>query len=203
MSLVIKSKDIDYSKIVDFLKNGEIGVYPTDTAYALGCDATNKKAVEKIFCAKSRLESKTLPVIVGSFDMALEWFVFDSKALMLAKEFWPGPLSMVLPVKKNLLSFGVSEKGFSCVRVPKNEIACKLSIELKAPLVSTSANLSGGETCYSVESVIKSLGANTDMLSFFIDQEDLPRLGVSTIVKLCDNKVKIIREGIIPGSKFL
>ncbi len=194
---------VDYPTVVDVLRHGGIIVYPTDTAYAIGCDATKEKAVQKIFEIKGRSESKTLSLIVGSRAMAEEWLEFSPKAHELADRFWPGPLGLILSIKKQGLARAAIEGGYAGARVPDNEIAAVLSREAGVPLVATSANASGQGPCYSVDDVRASLGANASKVDAFVDGGVLENRGVSTMVKVWDNdSVEVIREGAIPASEL-
>ncbi|MBI2050560.1 MAG: threonylcarbamoyl-AMP synthase [Parcubacteria group bacterium] len=182
---------------VSVLKNGGVIVYPTDTAYALGCDATNEDAVKKIFRIKGREESKTLPLIAADADMARAWAEFSGKAEELAAAHWPGPLTLVLPAKKQGLAPLAVKDGCIAIRVPDNSTARELSKALGAPLVSTSANRAGEPSCYAVEAVQQSLGDAFTLIDCVVDEGPLPQKRVSTFVKVWDNNVTVLREGAI------
>ncbi len=184
------------TKAASILKNGGVIVYPTDTAYAIGCDATNESAVKKIFEMKGREQSKTLPLIAGSVEMAKAWAEMSKKSQKLAQEHWPGPLTLVLPAKKQMLK-QVQHDGFIAVRVPDSKTARDLSKALGAPLVSTSANKSGEPSCYSVDAVKESLGDAFNGVDFVVDEGELPASDVSTIAKVWDNEVTVIRPGAV------
>ena len=186
---------------ISILKAGGVIVYPTDTAYAIGCDATNEAAVKKIFEIKGRDAGKTLSLVAGSREMAEEWLVFSPKASELADRFWPGPLGFILPVKKSGLAGAAVENGFAGLRVPNHDIAVRLSREAGVPLVATSANASGKGPCYSPDDVRASLGTNASMVDMFVDGGILENRGVSTMVKVWDNEVTVIREGAIALSQ--
>lgn len=182
------------------LKSGGVIVYPTDTAYAIGCDATNEEAVKKIFEIKGREQSKTVPLIAADVAMVRVWAAMGEQAEELALEYWPGPLTLVLPVKKQMLKQipkHVREDGWIAVRVPDSATARALSKALGAPLVSTSANKAGKGTCYSVDSVKQSLADSFSAVDYIIDEGILPTRSVSTIAKVWDNKVLVLREGAI------
>ncbi|MEK7189103.1 MAG: L-threonylcarbamoyladenylate synthase [Patescibacteria group bacterium] len=189
---------------VSILKAGGVIVYPTDTAYAIGCDATNADAVKKVFEIKGRVESKTLPLIAGSIAVVREWAELSGKADELAQQHWPGPLTLVLPARQTPrqargdgLSPSVVKDGCIAVRVPDNETARALSEQLGAPLVSTSANKAGEPSCYSVEAAKQSLGDAFKSIDCVVDEGDLPEKRVSTFAKVWNNEVTIIRKGAI------
>lgn len=169
-------------------------MYPTETAYALGCDVANQKAVDLMFKLKKRAKSKTLPLIAGSLAMVKRYCKMSAEEGRLAKRYWPGALTMVLNVAPNQLSKGIVAKdGTVAIRVSSNKMARELSRELGAPLVSTSANLAGEDECYSINDAKKSF-SNSVM---FLDGGRLKKQKPSTIVKIIDGKIKILRQGEI------
>lgn len=175
----------------------DIIIYPTDTAYALGCDARSVEAVAQIFVIKGRVETKALPLIAADINMVREWCELSGPAEILAEKYWPGPLTLVLPVKKIGLAAAVISDGGVAIRVPDAAEARALAQEIGAPIVSTSANKAGGSNCYSVPEVRASLGEAINKVGRIIDLGELPERPVSTIVKVCDNKIEIIRQGVI------
>jgi L-threonylcarbamoyladenylate synthase len=179
--LIIKKPNKKILKeVAKQLKRGAVVVYPTDTAYALGCDATNAKAVAKIFKIKGRDKSKALPMIVADMEMAKKFFFLSfprrresnrdwsavnrfgldprfregDKLMQLANRHWPGPLSIIVKAKTPIAKSALS-KGTAAVRVPDSAIAQTLSKYLGRPIVATSANISYQPTCYSVRAVLR------------------------------------------------
>lgn len=134
----------DLAKAAQLIQTGEIVAFPTDTVYGLGADATNEEAVKKIFNAKGRPIDRPLSVLVSD-SSALEKFAVDvpMEAKMLAKEFWPGPLTILL---KNAHLFAPSVTvGRETVglRMPDNQIALKFIETCGVPLATPSANSTG------------------------------------------------------------
>ena len=86
------------------IKAGGIVVYPTDTAYAIGCDATNVRAVRAIFKIKGRPKAKAMPIICADLKMVEKYFLNAIRYTLYAKKYWPGPLSIVVKAKKNIVS---------------------------------------------------------------------------------------------------
>ncbi|MDZ4221636.1 MAG: Sua5/YciO/YrdC/YwlC family protein, partial [Patescibacteria group bacterium] len=118
-------------------------------------------------------------------------------AAALADRFWPGPLGLVLPIKKEGLAQAAMEGGYAGMRVPDNAIAARLSREAGVPLVATSANTSGKGPCYSPDDVRASLGANASKVDAFVDGGILENRAVSTMVKVWDNQITVLREGAV------
>jgi L-threonylcarbamoyladenylate synthase len=153
--IVIKKPDNKILKeVANQLKCGAVIVYPTDTAYGLGCDATNTKAVAKIFKIKGRAASKALPLIVADAKMARKFFLLTTHYSLLTKKYWPGPLSIVLKAKRGIAKAAL-QAGTAAVRVPDSDVARELSRFLGRPLIATSANLSGQPACYSVRALTR------------------------------------------------
>ncbi len=228
----------------EVMRNGGVIIYPTDTAYALGCDAGNEEAAEKIFKIKKRDMGKSLPVIVGDLGMAAEFFKFSKKEKELAEKFWPdsvethcdaslrrickspsnespyvetqnlaslqprtnfkrgtdkkGKLSLVLKAKKNaaIAKPVIAPDGTVAVRVPESLWSRALSLELGRPIISTSANIAGAGSCYSVRE-IKNTGVDYENIDLILDAGKLSRVLPSTIVRVKNNKIFVLREGSV------
>lgn len=177
------------------LREGGIVIYPTETAYALGADATNAHAVRRIFEIKNRDWQKSLPLIVGSLTDAERVAHFSRHATELAKRHWPGPLTLVLPVRASSgLAPGIVSDGMVALRVSSHPIARALARGLGKPITSTSANVSGEGQCHSVRTIHKQFKHFPPHL-LIIDAGSLPRRKVSTIVRLRDGNLEIIRKG--------
>jgi L-threonylcarbamoyladenylate synthase len=174
---------------------GGLVVVPTDTVYGLGGDAFNQFATARIFDLKARPRSLPLPVLVSRPRQA--WALCSevpNAAAELAAAFWPGPLTLILPVADGLsLDLGDLD-GRIAVRMPAHDDLIEL-IAMVGPLATTSANLSGVETPPTVSEIRKQLG---DGVSVYVDggpaQAEVP----STIVDVARWRPKVVREGAIP-----
>lgn len=182
--------------LLSHLKRGGMFVYPTETAYALGCDATNARAVAAIFRLKGRSASKMLPVIFGSMRMVTRYAQISGLSEKLAKTFWPGPLTIILKSKKQLPRGVTDGEGRIAARVSGHELACEISNLLGKPIVSTSANRSGRPSCYSLSAVRQQFGKKLENV-VCIDGGPLHKRNVSTIIRVEGSKLKVIREGIL------
>lgn len=130
--------------LIKAMENGQVVIYPTETLYAVGCDACNQEACKSILAIKGRPGSKPLPLIIGGLDML--GLVTDERppALeQLVSAFWPGPLSILVKALPELPSELSDDEGYTSVRWSGHPFAAELSRRLGRPLVSTSANLSG------------------------------------------------------------
>lgn len=134
----------NYSQAMKYLKNGEVVAFPTETVYGLGADATNEKAVQKIFKAKGRPSDNPLIVHVASIEQAKHYVKdWPKKADQLAQHFWPGPLTIILYKKGPLAKTVTAELNTVGIRIPDHPIAKQIIEESGLPLAAPSANSSG------------------------------------------------------------
>lgn len=201
----INSKNFKFSELdsaVRILKSGGVIVYPTETCYALGGDFLSEKVAKKVYKIKRRRPSMLLPVIVGSLSMAKMGVHFDKKAVEYAKRFWPGPVTLVLPVNSKMKEkirlprhkFLEKYKNLA-LRISSNKIAQSLVRSFGRPLVSTSANISGQGECYNVAEVLNQLEASQEQPDLILDAGPLPVVKPSAIIKIVDEKVEVLRPG--------
>lgn len=177
----------------DLLKKGELVVYPTETAYALGGDSLNKKTVEKIYEVKGRDNKKPLAVIASDLSQVIKFFLFNKTAFEFAKKYWPGPVTLLLPYKNKKLGLLNTQGKTVGVRVSSNKIARKLAEIVGNPIVSTSANISGKGTAYSRFAIYKQLHKQAQNI-YFLNSGTLSRRATSAMVEVKDNSVKVFRS---------
>ncbi|MGA4516758.1 L-threonylcarbamoyladenylate synthase [Solibacillus silvestris] len=149
----------NYTQAVDLLNNGEIVAFPTETVYGLGAVATNEQAVKKIFTAKGRPSDNPLIVHIGTVEeVSLYTTNISEVAQKCMEAFWPGPLTLVMDVKPNVLAPSVTA-GLDTVgiRMPDHPVALELLQTLKKPLAAPSANRSGKPSPTKAEHVFEDL----------------------------------------------
>jgi L-threonylcarbamoyladenylate synthase len=178
------------------LLEGAVAAYPTETFYALGAAAFSRRAVEKVYCLKKRDAGKPLPVIASDLDMVKE--ISASLPLsfrLLAWEFWPGPLTLVLPAAAGLPDFLLGPGRTIAVRIPPLPWLLALVREVGQPLTATSANLSGEKELTDPAEVAAVFRGRVDVI---VDGGHSPGGAPSTIVDLTSPEPRIIRLGKIP-----
>lgn len=135
----------EIARAAERLRRGDLVAFPTETVYGLGADATNDRAVAAIFAAKERPHFNPLIVHVPDADAARTLVAFDERAEILARQFWPGPLTLVLPRRSDCLVSLLAGAGLDtlAVRVPALPIALNLLHAVGRPVAAPSANRSG------------------------------------------------------------
>ena len=189
-------KDADYAALAAQVNRGGVLLYPTETTYGLGCRATNEKAIARIFELKQRPTERPFLVLVRDRKMLHDYVSEIPKAYEpLMKNFWPGPLTLVFPAKMYRLPMHELAPGLStlAIRVSSHPFCTKLFEHLDAPLVSTSANLSGAPTPPAVGEVASFIRSGVDTI---VDGGALSG-APSTIVRLEGEKPVIARLGAL------
>jgi len=182
------------------LRAGAVAAYPTETFYALGAAALSKEAVAKVFRLKARDASKPLSFVVSDMDMVGDLVSsLPSSFAALAAEFWPGPLTLVLPAAAGLPAHVLGPGGTIAVRIPPLAWLRDLVRELGEPLTATSANLSG-EKELADPAVVK--GLFEGKVDLIIDAGPAPGGRPSTVVELSGAAPKVLREGAIPRERI-
>lgn len=194
---IIKQENLDIGQIVTELKNGATLVYPTETCYGLGCDANNTEALDKIFKIKNRQKNKSVLVLVPDLAMILPYIEWNSTLQNLADKYWPGPMTIVVQTKPEcpLIKGVVNEDGTIAFRVTSHHLALEISKKLNSPLVSTSANIAELESPYDIESVLKMFSDSVLQPDFVIDAGTLPHQSPSTVVRVKNDKLEVLRQG--------
>ena len=189
------SEEVILTRAAEIVAQGGIIAYPTETFYGLGADATNEKAISKIFAIKGRDFQNPIALIIGRTDDVLP-FVQDVPQLAqkLMAAFWPGALTIVFSatdIVSPLLTAGSGKIG---LRVSSHPGAGGIVQILKRPLTATSANLSGAPECVNASEVALQLG---DKIDAIIDLGTTPGAKGSTIIDVTSNPPTILREGTI------
>jgi L-threonylcarbamoyladenylate synthase len=182
------------------LKRGEVIAFPTETLYGLGADALNPAAVEKVFQLKGRDSKNPIPVLVADREMLFSLVAsVPSLAEKLIVRFWPGPLTIILPARRDIPAPLVNAAGGVGVRISSQTIAAELVKALGHPLTATSANPSGQPPARTAQEAKEYF---SDQIDIFIDGGTLASTTGSTVVEVLDDSLKIIRAGDIDRSQL-
>lgn len=180
-------------ELINILKNGKIAIIPTDTTYGIVGDATKDEVVKKIFQIKKRNLNKGMPILVSNKEM-LKKYVTNITNLenTIIDKYTPGKLSILLP-KNDKISKYISPNSYVAIRIPNDKFLYELLTELNIPIVATSANISGNDVISSLDELDNELKDNID---YIYDKGKLNTIP-STLIKIENNKIIILREGAI------
>jgi L-threonylcarbamoyladenylate synthase len=179
------------------INKGEVVVCPTDTGYAFAANALDTRAIARVFDLKERSFSNPIHVAVDSIEAAEKYAQINEVARYLAGHFLPGALTIVLPKKETVPSMLVAGLDTVGIRIPDNNVILKLAGISEKPLTTTSANISGRPTPYTVEEIIGQLGDNIRKIALVLDQGLIKTRELSTIVDLSVSPPQLIRQGLV------
>jgi tRNA threonylcarbamoyl adenosine modification protein (Sua5/YciO/YrdC/YwlC family) len=184
------------------IRAGHVLGMPTDTFYGLAADPFNLRAVERVYEIKMRSRHKPLSLLIEHMDQAQEFArPLPEDFYILARRFWPGPLTIIVPAASHLPLKVTANTGNVALRVPAAEIPLAVVKAAGIPITATSANLSGAAECTTAEQVRDQL---QDRISIIVDGGASPRSELSTIVHFDeDGSWRVLREGAVPSKDVL
>lgn len=176
---------------VEALRAGDIVIYPTDTLYAIGCDALNNSAINKICKLKGINPDKTnLSIICDGISMAAEYARFDNRQFKVLKTNLPGPFTFILPSSSSLPKVFKGRKTVG-IRVPENNVAVELVRRLGNPILSTTISYTDDDYAVNPELIAETYA---DSAAYLLDGGD-GGLIPSTVVDMTSGELEIVREG--------
>lgn len=174
---------------VKLIKDGQVGILPTDTVYGLVCSAANMESAAKLYNLKKR-QQKPGTIVAANIDQLVN-LGFKARYLKAVQHFWPGPISIVIPCV-DLAYLHLGEGGVA-VRIPSDKEFSKF-LQKTGALLTTSANLPDQPTADNIKQAQRYFGKNVD---FYIDGGDLSNREPSTVIRIVDDAVEILRQGAV------
>ena len=202
MEIISNPTQVEIKKAAQALKDGHLVAFPTETVYGLGADATNEKAVSRVYSVKARPTDHPLIVHISSINQLGNWSIdIPEYAIKLAEKFWPGPMTLILKrseIAKNFITGGQENVG---VRVPSHPVALALLSEFEKlgglGVAAPSANRFGAISPTSTEAVKDGISEYLASEDFILDGGQ-PQVGIeSSIIDCTDIYPKILRPGVI------
>ncbi len=179
-------------QVAEILEKGGLISYPTDTYYGIGCDITNKKAIERIYQLKQRHKSKPFSFICADLkDIAL-YAKVSNYAYKTMRRLLPGPYTFILEGTKLVPKMMLTKRKTAGIRVPNNQICIDLVHRLGNPILSTSATTPDGEVFQDASLIHDFFGSRLDAV---IDGGPVPG-EPSSVISLIDDEPEVIREGV-------
>ncbi len=179
---------------VEILRRGGIIVYPTDTVWGVGCDATNKEAVEKIYTLKRSENKRSMIILCNTLDMAVRYISRPPAIAFEVMEVSTKPLTAIMPGGVGVAPNLIPEEGTLAIRVPDHEYCQEVIRRLGRPIVSTSANITGEETPRRLDEISREI---LDGVDYIVSPkvEGKPTRQPSSIIKFeLDSSFVILRE---------
>ncbi|MFH1863606.1 MAG: L-threonylcarbamoyladenylate synthase [bacterium] len=197
MKIIGKSKGA-VEEAVRILRKGGLVIYPTETVYGIGVDATNLKAVEKLNNYKQRPFGKPYSIAVSSQKMAEEYAELNQTAKNLYKQFLPGPVTVVSKGKHKVAPGIESETGTLGIRIPDYELVINIVRALGKPITATSANASYQKRPYAIRDILENISQKQkSLIDLIIDAGELPHNEPSTVIDTTLDDPVILRQGEI------
>lgn len=184
----------EIKKALEVLRSGGIILYPTDTIWGIGCDATNAEAISRIFTLKQRADSKSMLALVSDMAMLERWVKNIPEAAEMLIEATVDPLTIIYDNPIGVADNLKAEDGSLGIRISNNRFCQNLCRRLRRPLVSTSANISGQKTPSSFREISHEILEGVDYIVNLRHDENGENISPSGIIKVSDNGViKVIR----------
>lgn len=205
---ILKLADLPTKKIINqacqVLANGGLVIYPTETVYGVGVDATNQPAVDKLLAYKSRREGKPLSIAVTDESMAAKFVEINDQAHRIYERFLPGPVTIVSKVKNpaqqqlSLAAEVASEFNTVGIRIPDFPLIRKLVTAYQKPITATSANASGKKRPYQIQDILDNLSdKQKNLIDLIIDAGELPKNEPSSVIDTTLSTPITLRAGAI------
>ncbi len=184
--------------VIKVLNSGGLIIFPTETTYGAGVDATNQEAVDKLLAYKSRREGKPLSIAVPNQKIAAEYVEINEQAQKLYERFLPGPITVISKSLCKVASGVESEFNTLGVRIPDHELILKILKEFGKPITATSANVSGKKRPYQVQDIFNNLSnKQQDLIDLVLDAGGLPKNDPSTVIDTTLSTPTTLRVGKI------
>jgi len=181
------------NKTIESIKKGEVIACPTDTVYGLIADATNEKAVKKLFKIKKRSSLKPVPIFVKDMKMAKKSAHINKKQEEFLKKVWPGKITVVLKRRKKKIKLFGAAPDTIALRITKYKLINELLKKLNCPLTGTSANISGEPASTKIGEVTSQFEKQKIQPDLILNAGNLPKSKPSIVLDLTASLPKILR----------
>ncbi len=191
----MKNTNLQLQKAIEVARAGGIIIFPTDTAFGIGCRIDNREAVDRLFAIRRRPLAQPMPVLVDSETMALSFFDSPSDVVRrLIRMYWPGGLTIIAPCKKNMMYSPIRAGGETVgLRMPDHETILQIIKGVGVPILGPSANFHGDPTPYRFEDINPELVTLVD----YVVPGECTLKQASTVVDCSVDPYKIIRQGAV------
>lgn len=198
----VKPEHHEIQQVIEALKDDQLIVIPSDTVYGLTCNAQSKVAIKRVFITKRRRETNPLPIFFYSTNHIKQFLEVGPKEEAFLDAVLPGKVTVVLPFKNEklsdeALSLACADLPNCGARVPDHKLIKLLISEVDAPLVGTSANITGLDASRKIEEIMAQFEDKAERPDIVLDAGVLDKSEPSTVVKPQGDELEIVREGAI------
>ena len=187
------SFEIDLQKCVSILENGGVILYPTDTVWGLGCDATNAIAVESIYKIKQRSEKKSMIIFLEDETCIVDFARTPNIKISIIITELKKPITVIYPNAKNLASNLINEDGTIAIRIPNDDFCNQLLKAFGKPIVSTSANISGEKTAANFKEISDVIKDKVNYVCTYKQDEETKAMPSKIVKWNDDDTIEVIR----------
>lgn len=196
-----KIDEKELNEVIEILKNNGVIIFPTETVYGIGGNALSNEVIDKVYNAKNRPRAKAVNIMVSNKNEIKKYAEITSNLEQkIIDEFLPGPLTIILKKKPNFGTYFTAGNDTIGVRIPNHRIVNSILNEIDFPIIAPSANISGEPSGVEATDIIKDFDGKVDAI---IDGGKANQGLSSTIVKVIDNEIMILREGKITKEDIL
>lgn len=200
LELPYNNKKLNYC--VEELKKGNVGIFPTDTVYGIGCDALNVSSLKKLYKIKKRNYNKPINILISDINMIYKFTKnINNIHKRLIENFWPGSLTIIFDKSEIVPDILTSNMNTIGIRMPNNKICLDLITTFGSAIATSSANIS--EECPSTRVTDSLINNFNNQVSFIINSGATKLCVPSTIVKVENNEIIILRKGSITKSDII
>jgi L-threonylcarbamoyladenylate synthase len=198
---VLPPTAVGIGRAVELLRSGAVVAFPTDTVYGVGVDGARPDLLPALFALKRRPLDRRIPMLVADLDQATAagWSA-DERAMELARRFWPGALTMILPWGESVWP-DATDAASQAFRAPDHPIALAL-IAASGPIFATSANISDQPDTLGADEVLIAFATDQDDLAAVVDGGPVPGGVASTVIDLTVRPARVLREGPIAAARL-
>lgn len=195
IDLVITPPEKTIAQTIEVLQAGGIVIFPTETTYGAGVDATNQAAVDKLLSYKSRREGKPMSIAVADQSMASQYVELNQSAQKLFDRFLPGPITVVCKSRGKVAKGVASEFGTLGIRIPDYQLILDVVKTYGKPITATSANSSGAKRPYTIQDIFDRLSQKQlSLIDLVLDAGELPHNPPSTVIDTTLSTPVVVRD---------
>lgn len=179
-------------KAVKALENTELVIYPTDTVYGIGCSINKKQAIESIYRLKGKSKFEPMSIICASIQQVSTYAKISNFAYKILRRCFPGPFTVILEASREIPKLMLSRRKEIGIRIPDSNVTMELVDNLGHAILNTSVNIDGNEILNDPVIIAEKFRGR---IGIMLDAGILPEAQESTVIRLVDDQIEVIREG--------